>query len=82
MSSLDISIHLDKHFDIKQYQKMYFIMNALDQGWRIQKKGDSFIFSKKHEGKREIFKDSYLEEFIVSNFRNIHIPSIDSSLNS
>jgi hypothetical protein len=68
MSTLNIPIHLEKSVDIKQYQKMNFIMNALEDGWSIQKHNDSFIFSKKHEGKREVFKDSYLEEFILSNF--------------
>ena len=73
MSTLDISIHLDKPMDMKQYQKMHFLMNALEQGWSIRKENDSYIFSKKHEGKREIFKDSYLEEFILSNFINMPI---------
>jgi hypothetical protein len=48
-------------------------MNALEQGWTIRKIDDSYIFSKKHEGKREIFKDSYLEQFIASNFQNIPV---------
>lgn len=73
MASLDIPIHLDKPIDIKSYQKMHFIMNALEQGWSIRKEKDSYIFSKKHEGKREVFKDSYLEQFLLSNFRNTPI---------
>lgn len=43
-------------------------MNALDKGWSIKKREDAFIFSKKHEGKREVFMDNYLETFVESNF--------------
>lgn len=55
----------------KDFQKMIFIMNALNQGWKVQKEDESFIFTKKHEGKKEIFKSDYLEKFIGSNL-DIH----------
>ncbi len=45
-------------------QKMIFIMNALNDGWCVRKVNDSFIFVKKHENKREVFSDSYLEKFV------------------
>jgi len=51
----------------KDFQKMIFIMNALNDGWKVQKSIDEYIFTKKHEGKREIFKSDYLETFIYSN---------------
>lgn len=51
----------------KEFTKMVFIMNALNQGWKVQKEDESFIFTKKHEGKKEIFKSDYLEKFIGSN---------------
>jgi hypothetical protein len=70
MASLDVSIHMDKPVDLKTYQKMTFLLNALEQGWSIRKQNDLYIFSKKHEGKREVFKDSYLEDFLLSNFLN------------
>jgi hypothetical protein len=53
----------------KEFQKMVFIMNALNSGWKIQKSEDEYIFTKKHEGKREIFKSNYLETFIYDNFK-------------
>jgi hypothetical protein len=56
-------------------QKMIFIMNALDQGWSIKKSQDSYIFTKKHENRREIFQENYLETFLVSNFSNMTINS-------
>ena len=48
--------------------KMIFITNALEQGWTVKKNEDSYIFSKKHENKREIFQEDYLETFVTSNF--------------
>jgi len=50
-----------------KFQKMLLLYNALEEGWSIKKKNDSFIFSKKHEGKKEIFLDSYLVQFMNSN---------------
>lgn len=55
--------------DKKKELKMEFIMNALNAGWSVKKKDDAYIFSKKHEGKREIFHDSYLQTFIESNLK-------------
>jgi hypothetical protein len=49
-------------------RKMLFILNALDQGWCIKKSNDSYIFTKKHENRREIFQENYLEDFLISNF--------------
>jgi len=51
----------------KQVQVMAFLMNALEQGWTVKKKNNEYIFSKKHEGKREVFQENYLESFIQSN---------------
>ena len=50
--------------------KMLFIMNALDGGWSVKKSQESYIFTKKHENRREIFQEHYLEDFLVSNFSN------------
>jgi hypothetical protein len=46
---------------------MAFLMNALERGWSVKKKNNEYIFSKKHEGKREVFQENYLESFIQSN---------------
>jgi hypothetical protein len=55
----------------KTFQKMMFISNALEQGWTVKKSNDTFIFSKKHENKREIFQEEYLERFILENMKTI-----------
>jgi hypothetical protein len=50
-----------------KFQKMLLLFNALEEGWTIKKKNDSFIFEKKHEDKKEIYTDNYLERFIINN---------------
>ena len=56
-----------------QLRKLLFIANALEQGWTIKKSTDSYIFTKKHENRREIFQENYLENFLISNFSNSDI---------
>ena len=50
------------------FQKMVFLTNALDQGWTIKKSNDTYIFTKKHENRQEIFQENYLETFLLSNY--------------
>ena len=49
-------------------QKMAFIYNALEDGWTIKKKNNAYIFTKNHEGKKEVFLDNYLKKFLENNF--------------
>lgn len=51
-----------------QFQKMMFLYNAINDGWSVKKQNDSYIFKKNHEGKREIFCESYLHDFIKDQF--------------
>jgi hypothetical protein len=37
----------------KEFQKMMFLMNVLEKGWSIKKVEESYIFTKKHEGKKK-----------------------------
>ena len=60
------------------FQKMMFLTNALEEGWSIRKSNDSYIFTKKHENKREIFQEDYLEKFVLTNSTNV--PGISSQL--
>jgi len=62
-SNLSSNIQIEKN----QFQKMMFIINALEQGWTIRKSKDSYIFTKKHENRKEIFQEKYLETFLISN---------------
>ena len=47
-------------------KKMQFIMNALEDGWTVKKREDRYVFVKKHENRREVFEESYLENFILT----------------
>jgi len=73
MDNIEIKINnsLENSNNVKidyiKFKKMLLIYNALEEGWTIKKKNDSFIFEKKHEGKKEILLDSYLERFMKSN---------------
>ena len=68
---MDIEIKLEKdqslEIDKIKFQKMVFLFNALDNGWSIKKRKDSYIFTKNHEGKKEVFDESYLSIFMKDN---------------
>ena len=49
---------------------MLFIFNAINDGWFVKKKDDSYIFTKSHNGKEEIFRDDYLSSFIQNNLNS------------
>lgn len=49
-------------------QKMIFIYNSLNKGWKVHKRNNSYVFSKKHENKKEVFLDDYLKKFILENY--------------
>jgi hypothetical protein len=65
----EIHINIDKELsiDINKLQKMLFIYNAIESGWSVHKNNQKYYFNKKHEGKKEVFLDSYLQEFIQNN---------------
>ena len=55
-------------YNEKQLKIMVFITNALENGWTVKKKDNQYTFTKKHEGKKEVFNENYLENFIKDNF--------------
>lgn len=72
---MDIKIKIDNYLEnnnIKidniKFQKMIFLFNAIEDGWSIKKKNNSYVFSKNHEGKKEIFEDNYLDQFMKTSF--------------
>lgn len=66
---IDINIPSNLDIDIIQLQKMNFIWNALETGWSVKKRENKFFFTKKHEGKKEVYLDTYLNNFIESNLK-------------
>ena len=70
MQPRDIEVKIENkqvEIDKIKFQKMVFLFNALDNGWSIKKRKDSYIFTKNHEGKKEIFDESYLSIFMKDN---------------
>ena len=53
--------------DMLQLHKMVFVYNAIHDGWKVELRDGKYIFSKRHEGKKEIYLDTYLERFVESN---------------
>ena len=73
LMDIDIKItnnekQLELEVDKIKFQKMVFLYNALDNGWSIKKRNDSYIFTKNHEQKKEIFDENYLSTFMKENF--------------
>jgi len=52
-------------------------MNALERGWKVKKRKGSYIFSKKHEGRKEILKDGYLKHFLEENMNATNFAPFD-----
>ena len=57
----------DLNIDFIEIQKMLFIHNAIDAGWSVKKRNEKYFFSKKHENKKEVYLETYLQKFIESN---------------
>jgi hypothetical protein len=72
---MDITIQLDafkkelemSKVDAAKFQKMVLLYNAIECGWSVKKRKDSYIFTKAHEGRKEIVEDSYLTKFMKKN---------------
>ena len=73
---MDIKINLDSFKDLEndnikvdsiKFQKMLLLFNSIEQGWSVKKRGDSYVFSKSHEGKKEVLEDTYLLKFMKTN---------------
>jgi hypothetical protein len=72
---MDIKVNLDSLKDLEnnvkidpvKFQKMILLYNSIEQGWSVKKNNESYIFSKKHENKKEVLEDSYLLKFMKTN---------------
>ena len=70
---MDIYIsNFNNQIENKELGKILFIYNAINDGWNVEKQftkenKEKYIFRKKHENKREIFSNKYLEKFISDN---------------
>lgn len=53
--------------DAIQLQKMILLYNAIENGWTVKKRKDSYIFLSKHDGKKDVLDDDYLLKFMKNN---------------
>ncbi len=75
LNETNIKIHLEResgekydcHIPFDKFQQMMFLCNALNEGWSIKKRKNSYIFTKNHEGKKEVFEETYLLDFMKKN---------------
>lgn len=68
--NLDSLKHLeneDLKIDAIKFQKMLLLFNSIEQGWSVKKRGESYVFSKNHGGKKEVLEDTYLMKFMNTN---------------
>jgi len=66
---IDLNMNKETETDFIKLQKMRFIYNAVESGWNVKKIDNKFYFSKKHEGKKEIYLETYLQKFIEDNMK-------------
>jgi hypothetical protein len=73
---MDIKINLDSLKDLEKdnikvdaikFQKMLLLFNSIDNGWSVKKKGETYVFTKPHENKKEVLEDSYITKFMKTN---------------
>jgi hypothetical protein len=73
-TKIDLKSYLEKtdlKIDSLKFQKMLLIFNAIEEGWAIKKNNDTFVFTKKHEGKKEVFHEDYLLKFLKTNLSTL-----------
>ena len=66
---IDLNMNKETETDFIKLQKMRFIYNAIDSGWNVKKIDNKYYFCKKHEGKKEIYLETYLQKFIENNMK-------------
>ena len=73
---MDIKVNLDiikdlentnVKVDVIKFQKMLLLFNSIEQGWSVKKRNDAYVFTKNHEGKKEVLEDAYLLKFMKTN---------------
>ena len=67
--NLESLINLEDNCKINtiQFQKMLLLFNALEEGWTVKRKNESYVFTKNHENRKEVLQDSYLLKFMKTN---------------
>ena len=53
--------------DTIQFQKMVLLFNAIEEGWTVKRRKDSYVFTRNNENQIEVLHDSYLIKFMKTN---------------
>ena len=64
---IQMNVPATSEIDCLKLHKMAFIYNAVQSGWEVKLKNGAYLFTKKHEGKKEIYLDKFLRTFVESN---------------
>lgn len=52
----------------KELSKIFFIINAIEDGWSVKKKNELYIFSKHKGREKQVYEEKYLERFVQKYF--------------
>ena len=52
----------------KELNKIIFIFNAIEDGWKVKKYNNSYIFSKHKCKEKQVFTENFLNIFISKYF--------------
>lgn len=64
-----MGLELDKIMsEQKKSMVSTFILNALEDGWKVQKKNENYIFSKRKGKNKEVYTERFLHDFLKKNF--------------
>ena len=58
------SVITSSNIDGETLCKMTLVYNSLEKGWSVKKREKSYIFTKNHEGRKEVFSEEYLKRFM------------------
>ena len=66
---MDISYSLPNNIQIdkKTFTKMNFLYNAIHEGWTVTKQKNKYVFTKRHDGRKEVFSENFLDVFVQTN---------------
>lgn len=45
--------------------KIFFIYNAIEDGWTVKKSDTLYIFKKKHNNKKKYLSEDFLKKFVL-----------------
>lgn len=52
----------------KDLSKILFIFNAIEDGWNVKKRDNSYIFSKQKCKEKQVLSEDFLNKFLVKYF--------------